>query len=137
MCRKILKKYQQLCLREPRLRNEELPPISDVSDDEVFQEPIRSFGSLFHGNRRSVLCSGSDVIRENTSIHCESPVNVHLASSTVLDPFSVTLSLPSASSPGAPAQPSRRPGSSRRPRSISSATSPSSFSPPWCQSLPL
>ena len=80
LCRKILKKYQQLCLMDPRLRNEELPPISDVSDDEVFQEPIRSFGSLFHGNRRSVLCSGSDVIRENTSLHCESPANVHLAS---------------------------------------------------------
>ena len=37
---RFLKKYQQLCPLDPRLRNEELPPISDVSDDEVFQEPI-------------------------------------------------------------------------------------------------
>ena len=35
LCRKILNRYQDLCKLNPRLRNEELPPISDISEDEI------------------------------------------------------------------------------------------------------
>ena len=66
---------------DPRLRNEELPPISDVSDDEVFQEQVRSFGSLFTGGRRSVLCSEANQL--SSTVHDEAPAPDHLASSTL------------------------------------------------------
>ena len=112
LCRQILKKYQQLCLADPRLRGEELPPISDVSDDEVFQEPVRNFGSLFTGGRRSVLCSESNQL--STTVHDETPEPDHLASSTIVE--SVAASIPSIASFTAltisPPMPTSQPASS-------------------------
>ena len=116
LCRQILKKYQNLCLVDPRLRNEELPPISDVSDDEVFQEQGRSFGSLFTGSRRSVLCSEDN--RLSSTVHDEAPATDHLASSTILE--SVSSPTPSVTSSSAltfsPSNPISRPEVSEFPK---------------------
>ena len=56
LVRRILKTYQNLCKLDPRLRNEDLPEISDVSDNnEEVQEPVRSFRSLFTSDRRRTV----------------------------------------------------------------------------------
>ena len=83
LCRKILKRYQDLCKVDPRLRNEELPTISDISEDENDPpKPVRSFRSLFTSDRRSSVLS--EMNTESIEISTE-PVNTpHLASSTVL-----------------------------------------------------
>ena len=124
LCRQILKKYQNLCLVDPRLRNEDLPPISDVSDDEVFQDQVRSFGSLFTRNRRSILCSEANQL--SSTVHDEAPAPDHLASSTIIESVSApTTSITSSSAltfsppnpisrPVAPV-PRRKPHSGRMP----------------------
>jgi hypothetical protein len=84
LCRKILNRYQDLCKLDPRLRNEELPPISDMSEDEIdLGEPVRSFRSLFTTERRSTVVSQMNY--ESSEISSELPLSSHLASSTILD----------------------------------------------------
>ena len=105
LCRKILNRYQDLCKLDPRLRNEELPPISDISEDETdIVEPVRSFRSLFTNDRRSSIVSG--INQQASEICLEPPVPTHLASSTILDQHATdrrnaqpTLPVASGSSP--------------------------------------
>ena len=84
LVRRILKRYQNLCKSDPRLRNEDLPEISDVSDDnEEVQEPVRSFRSLFTSDRRrSVLCAGINSASDELCNVTSAPV--HMASSTIV-----------------------------------------------------
>ena len=84
LCRKILSRYQDLCKLDPRMRNEELPPISDISEDEHDTGgPVRNFRSLFSSARRSMIVS--EINHESSEISGELPVSSHLASSTILD----------------------------------------------------
>ena len=82
--RRILKRYQNLCKLDPRLRNEDLPEISDVSDDnEEVQGPVRSFCSLFTSDRRrSVICAGINSASNELCNVTSAPV--HMASSTIV-----------------------------------------------------
>ena len=146
LCRQILKKYQQLCLVDPRLRNEELPPISDASDDEVFQEPVCDFGAIFTGVRRSVLCSEQN--RLISTVHDETPEPDHLASSTIVE--SVAASIPSIGSfsalpisppiptlqPAASVQPRRKPGRPRKNLTHASSASVELTPPPVSPPIP-
>jgi hypothetical protein len=83
LCRKIINRYQDLCKLDSRLRNEELPPISDISEDETdLGEQVRSFRSLITTERRSTVVSAMN--HESSEICSELPVSSHLASSTIL-----------------------------------------------------
>ena len=85
LCRQILKRYQELCKIDPRLRNEELPEVTDVSDDDDEPpEPVRSFRSLFVNERRNSelfteISSNANEISDDTA------EPIHIASSTVIE----------------------------------------------------
>ena len=82
LCRQILKHYQELCKIDPRLRNEELPEVTDVSDDEDEPpEPVRSFRSLFVNERRN-----SEMFTVNANeLPDDTAEPILIASSTVLE----------------------------------------------------
>ena len=87
LCRRILKNFQFLCRMDPRLRSEELPPISDISDsDEDFpaQEPRRNVCALFTGQRRESVVH-SEFTSMSRTVHEEVAAPVHIASSTVVE----------------------------------------------------
>ena len=83
LCRRILKKFQALCKSSADFVDEELPEITDVSDEEAEQtSSVRSFRSLFRrDSRQSIYISGQargpQCVPEFTS-------STELASSTVL-----------------------------------------------------
>ena len=75
---------EDLCKLDQSLRNEELAPISDISEDEIdIGEPVRSFRSLFTSERRSTVVS--EMNHQSSEICSELPVSSYLASSTILD----------------------------------------------------
>ena len=54
LCRRLLKRYQSICINSPGFDQDDLPPITDVSEEESEESTNpRSFRSLFSGPRSS------------------------------------------------------------------------------------
>ena len=52
LCRRLLKRYQSICINSPGFDQDDLPPITDVSEEESEESTNpRSFRSLFSGPR--------------------------------------------------------------------------------------
>ena len=106
LCRKILKKFQNLCRKSPEFQDQDLPHLTDVSDEEIVTSTSsRSARSLFIGQiprRDSIVVSEMTNCPENIQ---DIQTARELASSTVLGPrtaqrtvmsriFEVSVSLP-------------------------------------------
>ena len=68
LCERLLKRYQSICINSPGFDQDDLPPITDVSEEESEESTNpRSFRSLFSGprpSRASLLISEMGIIPE-------------------------------------------------------------------------
>ena len=85
LCRRLLKKFQNMCMKDPEFDNEDLPTFTDISDDEEVdvQKKKKSFRSLFTKELRRQSTVIAEM-RESSSIE-ELDNGSARASSTVIE----------------------------------------------------
>ena len=84
-CRRLLKKFQNMCMKDPEFEDEDLPTFTDISDDEeeVVKKKKKSFRSLFTKEQRRQSTVIAEM-REPSSIE-ELENGSASASSTVIE----------------------------------------------------
>ena len=85
LCRRLLKKFQNMCMKDPEFEDEDLPTFTDISDDEeeVVKKKKKSFRSLFTKEQRRQSTVIAEM-REPSSIE-ELENGSARASSTVIE----------------------------------------------------